>query len=367
MRSPRIPIGAEGLNACAGPDPRGIISVRAERYTAFRRVRRAPRARERQTRHDRSERERPLRPDPDREGRDPPRRGSGLLPLRVRTDGDRGRRARTLRRGRPRARRRAARARRAAVHGPEPRQDRLRRPRRRDRPDPALHPQERPRRRGLRPVRRAGRPRRHRRRQGTAVPDQGRGALALGRRPRPALQGADRPAREVPRAQGHREALPAAVPRPRHERAGPRDLQDPEPDRLGHSILPLRPGLSRVRDAHAPADLRRGERAPVHDASQLPRPDPLPPDRARALPQAARGRRVRAGLRGLQELPERGHRLEPQPRVHHGRGVRGLPRLPRDDGPDRGPDLDPGPRGHTARPPSSTARPPSSSPPPGGG
>ncbi len=294
--------------------------------------------------HDRAERERPLRPRPVREGRDPPRLRSGLLPLRVRADGDRGRSPRTLRRGRPRSGRRAAPPRRAAVHGPEPRQDRLRRPRRRDRPRPALHPQERPRRRGLRPVRRPGRPWRHRRRRGPAVPDQGRRALALGRRPRPALQGPDRPAREVPRAQGHGEALPAAVPRPRDERAGPRDLPDAKPGGLGDPVLPLRPGLPRVRDPHAPADLRRGERPPVHDASQLPRPDPLPPHRARALPEEARGRRVRARLRGLQELPERGHRLEPQPGVHDGRGVRGLPRLPRDDGPDRGPDLDARPR-----------------------
>ena len=55
--------------------------------------------------HDRAERERPLRRRPVREGRGAPLGRSGLLPLRIRTDGDRGRAPRALRRGRPRARR----------------------------------------------------------------------------------------------------------------------------------------------------------------------------------------------------------------------------------------------------------------------
>ena len=57
---------------------------------------------------------------------------------------------------------------------------------------------------------------------------------------------------------------------------------------------------------------------------------PLPAHRARALPQAAGRRRHREGLRDQPELPQRGRRLHPQPRVHDARGVRGLRRLQHD-------------------------------------
>ena len=66
----------------------------------------------------------------------------------------------------------------------------------------------------------------------------------------------------------------------------------------------------------------------------------LPADRAGAVPQAAGRRRHRAGLRDRPELPQRGRRRHPQPRVHHARGLPGLRRL-RHDG-DADPGADPG-------------------------
>ena len=111
-------------------------------------------------------------------------------------------------------------------------------------------------------------------------------------------------------------------------------LRAARPD--GHRDPPRarRGGLRRGRDAGAAAALRRRLRAAVRDAPQRARPDALPADRDRALPQAADRRRARARLRDRQGLPQRGRLLQAQPRVHDARVVRGLRRLPRHDGPD---------------------------------
>ena len=74
---------------------------------------------------------------------------------------------------------------------------------------------------------------------------------------------------------------------------------------------------------------------PFVDPSQRARRRLLPPDRDRAVPQAADRRRARARLRDRQGLPQRGRLVQAQPRVHDARVVRGVRRLPRHDGPDR--------------------------------
>ena len=104
-------------------------------------------------------------------------------------------------------------------------------------------------------------------------------------------------------------------------------------------------GLHGGRDAGADRHSRRGERAAVRDALQRLRRAGLHADRARAVPEAARRRRDRVGLRDRAELQERGRRRHPQPRVHHARGVPGLRRLQHDGGADAGPRAGGGDRG----------------------
>ena len=75
---------------------------------------------------------------------------------------------------------------------------------------------------------------------------------------------------------------------------------------------------------------------PFSDASQRARHGSVPADRARAVPEAADGRRHRAGVRDQPQLPERGDFHPAQPRVHDDGVLRGLRRLSGADGDDRG-------------------------------
>ena len=75
---------------------------------------------------------------------------------------------------------------------------------------------------------------------------------------------------------------------------------------------------------------------PVHHAPQRARPRLLPAHRHRAVPQAPDRRRPREGLRAGQGLPQRGHLLQAQPRVHDARVVRGLRGLRGRHAPRRG-------------------------------
>ena len=95
-------------------------------------------------------------------------------------------------------------------------------------------------------------------------------------------------------------------------------------------------GVRRGRDADPAAALRRRLRRAVRHALEPPRPGPLPPHRRRALPQAADRRRAREGLRAGEGLPQRELLVQALARVHAGRVVRGLRRLPRHDGALRG-------------------------------
>ena len=98
------------------------------------------------------------------------------------------------------------------------------------------------------------------------------------------------------------------------------------------AALPRRAGLPRGGDADPAAALRRSRGPAVRDAPQRAGHAALPPDRGRAVPQAAAGRRARAGVRDRARLPERGDGPHAQSRVHHARGVPGVRRLRRHDG-----------------------------------
>ena len=87
--------------------------------------------------------------------------------------------------------------------------------------------------------------------------------------------------------------------------------------------------LPRGRDADDAADRRRRAGAAVRHASQRARHGALPAHRAGAVPEAADGRRPRAGVRDQPQLPERGDLDAAQPRVHDDGVLRGLRRLPR--------------------------------------
>ena len=96
-----------------------------------------------------------------------------------------------------------------------------------------------------------------------------------------------------------------------------------------HPPLPRRARLRRGRDADDAADRGRRRGAAVRHAPQRARHRPLPAHRARALPEAAGGRRLRARLRDQSQLPQRGALVAAQPRVHDARVLHGLLRLPR--------------------------------------
>ena len=175
--------------------------------------------------------------------------------------------------------------------------------------------------------RRAPRRRRRRRRAGPAKSRRGEPSLlAESRRGARAQHAAA--AGHVPRAHRRRAALPQALPRPAHERGDARDFVTRARVVTRGPARPSTGGLRRGRDAGAAAALRRRVRAPVRHASQRARRRPLPPDRDRALPQAAHRRRPRARLRARQGLPQRGRLVQAQPRVHDARVVRGVRRLP---------------------------------------
>ena len=222
------------------------------------------------------------------------------------------------------ARRRAAR-RRARDGAPRDGEAHLPRPRRPLGPDPADREQE------LEP-----RPRRHRRRHRAA------GALAAWRAV--ARHEPGRAAGEDPQAAARH--LPRVTDVETRYRQRYLDLlMNDESRELAATrtkivaavrALPRRRGLPRGRDADPAAALRRRLRRAVRDALERARRRPLPADRGRALPQAADRRRAREGLRAEQGLPQRAHLVQALARVHAGRVVRGVRRLPRHDGAGRG-------------------------------
>ena len=166
--------------------------------------------------------------------------------------------------------------------------------------------------------------------EGTAFKTQARradaarhGLGAPGEEPAPA-------ARQVPRPRGHRDPLPPPRAGPDREPGGRASSSSTRARVVAETRRWLdERGLRRGRDAGAPAALRRRAGAAVRHPPQRARPRPLPADRDRALPQALHRRRHRARLRARQGLPQRGHLVQAQPRVHDARVVRGLRRLRR--------------------------------------
>ncbi len=135
------------------------------------------------------------------------------------------------------------------------------------------------------------------------------------------VEGADRP--------GGAGARP--LRRPGHQHRGARPDPGPQRRAARDPRNPGRQGLSGGRDADPAADPRRRQRPAVPHPHQRLRPRPVPAHRARAVPQAAVRRRRRAGLRAGPRLPQRGRRLQPQPRVHAAGGLPGARRLQRVD------------------------------------
>ena len=203
-------------------------------------------------------------------------------------------------------------------------------PRSRGRPPDRVREGE-PARRRLRPARR-GRPRRHHRRRRAPSARRAGRAQRLRRTLGDADEGAPAAAGEVARPAGPRS--PAATPLPPSDRRRgaarcvPRARRRAQDD----AARARRARVRRVRRADAADGRGRRERTPVHDAPPRARHPDEAPDLARALPQADARRRRRAGLRARPQLPQRGHRPRPQPRVHDARGLPGLRRLPHDDG-----------------------------------
>ncbi len=103
----------------------------------------------------------------------------------------------------------------------------------------------------------------------------------------------------------------------------------------GDPPLPRRARLPRGRDADDAFDPRRRGGAPVRHPPQRARPGPLHAHRARAVPEAAGGRRLRARLRDRPQLPQRGAVAPAQPRVHDARVLSGVRDVRGPDGADR--------------------------------
>jgi hypothetical protein len=148
--------------------------------------------------------------------------------------------------------------------------------------------------------------------------------------------------------------VPPALRRPDHERGIPLYLRGPQPHGAVDPQLHDRPRLPRGRDADdAPHPGRRLGQALRHPP-QRARHAAVPAHRARALPQAPGGGRLREGLRGQPQLPQRRPLAAPQPRIHDDGVLRGVRELPHADGLHRGPAPPRRARGAGHRSPSST-------------
>ncbi len=226
---------------------------------------------------------------------------------------------------------------------PHPRHPRLRqgqfsRPVRRPREDPGLHPAGRAARARFQDLQ-AARFRRLGRRRGTPVPHQDQRADDLGLAAALSLEVSGAAAGEVARPDRRRDPLPPALSRPHRQPRLAARVRDAEPHRRRHPRVHDGARLSRGRDADDAADRRRRDCTAVRHASQHARHGAVPPDRAGALPEAARRRRAREGVRDQPQLPERGDLDPAQPRVHDDGVLRGVRRLPVADADDRRDDL----------------------------
>ena len=142
---------------------------------------------------------------------------------------------------------------------------------------------------------------------------------------------------EVPRPGRPGAALPAALRRPHHQSGGARRVRKRSQIAVQaiREFFVARGYLEVETPMMQPIPGGAAARPFVthHNALDM---TALPAHRAGAVPQAARRRRPREGVRDQPQLPQRGHLDAAQPRVHDARVLRGLPGLPLPDGPHRG-------------------------------
>src|SRR5574338_55133 len=150
---------------------------------------------------------------------------------------------------------------------------------------------------------------------------------------------------QVPRPHRPGNQIPQALRRSHHERRVALHLRGAQPPGPVHQQLHDKPRLPGSRNADdAPRPRRRRGQA-LHDPPQCAGHGTVPAHRARALPEAVGGGRLREGLRGQSQLPQRGHQHPPQPRIHHDGVLRGLRELQEPHGFHRRPAAPLRPRG----------------------
>ena len=139
-------------------------------------------------------------------------------------------------------------------------------------------------------------------------------------------------ARQVPRHGRPGAEVPPALCRPDHRRARARALRGAQQGGQLDPQLHGRARLPRGRDADAAPDPGRRQRQALRHPPQRARPADVPAHRARAVPEAAGGRRLRARVRDQPQLPQRRHQRPAQPGVHDDGVLCGLLEPPRPDG-----------------------------------
>ncbi len=176
-------------------------------------------------------------------------------------------------------------------------------------------------------VARRDRSRRHRRCDRPRRHDAERRAVDLRRTPGHTHEVAAAVAREVARPEGPRPPAAAAVPAPRDRSRLPAGGRRPREGAPHDPLVPRRARVRRGRDARPAEHRRRRDGQALRHAPRGARHRPVPADLARAVPEATARRRARARVRDRPQLPQRGDRPQPQPRVHDARAlsvVRGL-------------------------------------------
>ena len=151
---------------------------------------------------------------------------------------------------------------------------------------------------------------------------------------------------QVPRHDRPGAEVPPALRRPDHRRGRARPLRRAQQGRQLDPQLHGRARLPRGRDADAAPDPGRRERQALRHAPQRARPADVPAHRARAVPEAADRRRLRARVRDQPQLPQRRHLGPAQPRIHDDGVLCGVLEPPRPDGLHRGRAAPRGARGH---------------------
>ena len=137
---------------------------------------------------------------------------------------------------------------------------------------------------------------------------------------------------EVARAAGRGDALSPPLRRSHDESRGARGLHQARQGRAVDAALSRRAWLRGSGDADDASHRRRRRGQAVHHAPQHAGCRSLPAHRARALSEAAGGRRHGPRLRDQSQLPQRRHLDPAQSRVHHAGVLHGLRGLSRHDG-----------------------------------